>query len=301
MFDWNDLRYFLAVARSGSTLAAARLLDVSQPTVQRRLAVLERQTGRSLVERHPTGYRLTDVGKDLLPYAERIEQHVHAFERQLAASDDELTGTIRITCPEADIDHLLASVLSRFQAENPGLRLEFLVTDRALDLAKGEADVALRGGPQPDSALIGRKIADCPWLVYASRSYVERYGKPREASEINQHAVIAYTGRITELRPVRWLRSISPHASIAAYSNTVLGALSAAKSGLGLVMLPAHVGDREDDLICVVEPQPELIEPFTLLVHPDLRDTPRVRALLDFLASQAGTLRSLFRGKACES
>lgn len=300
MFDWNDLRYFLAVARAGSTLAAAKSLGVSQPTVQRRLAVLEKRIGRRLVERHPTGYRLTDIGNELLPHAERIEQDVAAFERQLSASDRKLTGIIRITCPEADIDRLLAPVFARFQAVHPGLRLEFLVSDRSLDLSKGEADIALRGGRPRNGALIGRKIADCPWRIYASRSYVERHGKPVRPEDIERHAVIAFTGPIAELRPARWLRSVAPNAGIAAYSHTVLGALSAVKAGVGLGLLPAHVGNFEEELVCALQPQPELTEPFTLLVHSDLRNTPRVRAFLDFLTGEIDTIRSLFRGESRE-
>jgi DNA-binding transcriptional LysR family regulator len=300
MFDWNDLRYFLAVARAGSTLAAAKSLSVSQPTVQRRLAMLEERIGRRLVERHPTGYRLTDKGKELLPHAERVEQDIAGFERQLRASDKELTGIIRITCPEADIDRLLAPVFARFQAEHPGLRLEFLITDRSLDLEKGEADIALRGGRPRNTALVGRKIADCPWHVYASRAYAERHGKPARPEDIERHAVIAFTGPIAELRPAQWQRSVAPNASIAAYSHSVLGALSAVKAGVGLGLLPAHVGNFEDELVCVLEPQPALTEPLMLLVHPDLRHTPRMRALLDFFAGEIGTIRALFRGKSRE-
>jgi DNA-binding transcriptional LysR family regulator len=300
MFDWDDLRYFLAVAREGSTIAAAKALGVSQPTVQRRLAAFEKLIGRSLVEPHPTGYRLTDIGKELLPHAERIEEDVAAFERQLAASDKNVTGTVRITCPEADV-RLLAAVFDRFRARHPGLRLELLVSDRLLDLSKGDADVALRGGDPGDSILIGRKLADCPWYLYASRSYVEQHGKPQRPDEIAQHPLIAYTGPIAEQRPARWLRSVASDATIAAYSNNILGALSAVRSGAGLGLLPAHIGSHESEIVCVFKPQPELTEPFTLLVHPDLRNTLRVRAVLDFFSSEAGAIRSLFRGDARET
>lgn len=298
VFDWNDLRYLLAVARAGSTLAAAKVLGVSQPTVQRRLAALEKQIGRPLVERHPTGYRLTDIGKQLLPHAERIEQGVGGLERELIASDKRLTGTIRITCPEADMDRLLAPMFERFQAVHPGLRLEFVVTDRALDLSKGEADIALRGGRPRDPVLIARKIADVPWLVYASRSYTERHGKPARPEDFEHHNVIAYAGPIAELRPGRWLRSVAPNARVGAYSNSVLGTISAMKSGLGLGLLPAAIGDAEPELVCVFKPKPEVTEPFNLLVHPDFRNTPRIRAFFDFISAEIGTIRSLFRGTA---
>src|SRR5215471_820825 len=101
MFDWDDLRYFLAVARHGSTLAAAKALKVNQSTVHRRLDELERRLGRRLVVRQPTGYKLTELGQDLLTYAERVEETVHSFERRLAASDTRLAGSVKLTCPVA--------------------------------------------------------------------------------------------------------------------------------------------------------------------------------------------------------
>jgi DNA-binding transcriptional LysR family regulator len=296
-FDWNDLRYFVAVAREGSTLAAAKVLGVSQPTVQRRLAALEKQIGCELIEHKPTGYCLTNVGRELLPFAQRVEQDVLAFARRLSTRDDSLSGIIRITCPEADLPRLLKPVFERFQAKHPGIQLEFLVTDKTLDLGKGEADIALRGGQPKDSKLIRRKVADSLWLLYASRTYVERHGLPETLTDFEKHSIVTYTGALSELGPGRWLRSVAPSAKIAAYTNSVSGALSAARSGLGLVMLPALVGSHESALLCVWHPQPEVTEPFTLLVHPDLRRIPRVRALLDFIGEEIPTIRALFRGE----
>jgi DNA-binding transcriptional LysR family regulator len=298
MFDWNDLRYFLAVARAGSTLAAAKLLGTSQPTVQRRLVALEEQIGRQLVERRATGYVLTHAGRQLLPFAERIEQDVAALERHLNASVETIGGVLRITCPEADIDRVLSPLLDRFRAMHPDLRLEVIVTDRSLDLAKGEADIALRGGQLQDDALVGRKIADTLWLLYGSRTYLERRGRPQRPEQINDHSVILYAGPIAQLRPLKWLQSVAPNAHVAAYGNSVLGGLSAAKSGAGLVMLPAFVGNAESALDCAFAPQPELTEPMTLVVHPDLRQAARVRAFFDFVEAEAKTVRDLLRGRA---
>src|SRR4028119_2508562 len=106
MFHWDDLRHLLAVARHGSTLAAGRALGVDQSTVQRRLLELERRIGQSLVQRQPTGYRLTDLGEQMVPYAERVEEAVLAFERQLQAFARDLTGVIRMTCPEPIVARL---------------------------------------------------------------------------------------------------------------------------------------------------------------------------------------------------
>src|SRR5689334_10818125 len=128
MFDWNDLRYFLAVAREGSTLAAAKALGVSQPTVQRRLAALEETIDRKLVEHHPTGYRLTELGQALLPHAEDVERSVAAFQRQMLSAGEELSGTLRVTCPEGLASRFLAPVIESFRAKYPALRIDLIMT-----------------------------------------------------------------------------------------------------------------------------------------------------------------------------
>jgi DNA-binding transcriptional LysR family regulator len=293
MFDWSDLRYFLAVAREGSTQAAAAALKVNQSTVQRRLASLEEAIGRKLVERHPSGYRLTQLGREMLAPAEAVEASIAAFERAVKSSDSELTGTVRVTCPETDMYRLLTPSIERFRAEYPGLRVEFVMTEKRLDLAKGEADIALRGGPPLDDSLIGRKIGDVHWYVYASRAYVARYGRPARPEDIGQHAAIAFEGQIAEGLPARWFRSHAAEANIAARSRTMLSTLSAVKSGIGLALLPHHIGEPEEELVRVLELPPELKQPMTLLVHPDLRHVPRVRAFFDFMVGEIDRLRPL--------
>ena len=161
MFDWSDLRYFLAVAREGSTLAAAKVLHVNQSRVHRRLAELERRLRCTLVERHATGYRLTECGKELQPLAESVEEAASALERHVAAFEKGMRGTVRLTCSTIVAQRLMgAKLLDAFHARYPGIRVELLMTERVLDLSKGEADVAIRGGGSTDNSLVGRKIAD---------------------------------------------------------------------------------------------------------------------------------------------
>ena len=123
MLDWNDLRHFLAVARTGSTLAASKVLGVNQSTVQRRLAELEKRLGYTLIERHPTGYQLTDLGKELQPFAQAVEDAVSALKRRVASFDKGLRGTIRLTCSTAVAHRLLKSgVLDVFHTRHQGSR-----------------------------------------------------------------------------------------------------------------------------------------------------------------------------------
>jgi DNA-binding transcriptional LysR family regulator len=297
MFDWNDLKYFLAVARCGSTVAAGKSLGLSQSTVHRRLAELERRLGRPLVKRHPTGYRLTEFGEAMLPQAERVEHAVLAFEQQQASLERGEVGVIRVTCPEPIMYRLSQSpLLDRFHVRHPGLRVEFVMSDKYLDLSKGDADVALRSGDTEDDVLVGRKIADSLWAVYASNGYVERYGKPSSVEELNSHLIVGLDESMAHHRAASWLRKVAPRATIAARNNSILGLVYAVKSGIGIAPLPTALGDAETDLIRVLGPIQELARSWRLLAHPDLRQTPRVVAFFDFMLSEREALRPILTG-----
>jgi DNA-binding transcriptional LysR family regulator len=294
VLDWNDLRYLLEVARAGSTLAAAKALGTSQSTVHRHLAEFEERIGRALVKRHATGYRLTELGERLLPYAERAEAAMLAFERQLLASNKDLTGTVRVTFASTMADRLARSALiDGFLARYRGLQVEFVITDRVLDLSKGEADIAIRFGEPHDDALIGRKIAEVPWAVYASRSYVEHRGRPERPQDIEHHVVVGFDGEIAHYAAARWLRTVAPHARVAARSENWAGYMSAVKSGAGLGLLPIHHGDRERGLVRLIDTDPEVVSHFWLLMHRDMRRTPRVRAFFDFVVAEVKAFRTL--------
>jgi DNA-binding transcriptional LysR family regulator len=297
MLDWNDLKYFLAVARQGSTLAAAKALRVSQSTVHRRLEALEKALGRRLVKRHPSGYRLTEIGQEIRACAEGVEDAVAALERQMKASDTELTGTVRVTCPEAVGYRLMRSALpERFSLAFPKLRLEFVMSDSVVDLAKGQADVAIRAGQSNDKHLIGRKIADAPWAVFASRAYLEKHGRLAERCDINRHAVVGFEGPLQEHSAALWLRAVAPQARIAARATSIPAVALAIKSGAGLAPLPIIVGEQDSDLIEALPPLTDLSSPFYLLIHEDMRQAPRIRAFFDFVVREIGLVRSALEG-----
>jgi DNA-binding transcriptional LysR family regulator len=298
MFDWNDLKHFLAFARTGSMLAAAKALRVNQSTVARRLTELEKRLGQRLVERHLGGYRLTNIGQQLRPDAEQIEAAVAAFERRLAACQKEPTGTLRLTCPTT-VAHRLARtpLLDAFRAQHPGLKIEIVMSDQYLDLAKGESDVAIRAGQSPDENLVGRKIGESRWAVYASRTYVERHGRPQRLEDIERHFVVAMDGALINYRASQWLRSVAPHATIAARSDSWPALLLAVKSGAGLTPLPVAVGDPDSELVRVIDDVPQLLTAYYLLTHRDLQHSPRVRAFFDFVAVEIKAVRAMLSGQ----
>jgi DNA-binding transcriptional LysR family regulator len=293
MFVWDDLKHFLAFARVGSMQAAAKALRVNQSTVQRRIAELEERVGRRVVERHLGGYRLTELGKELQPPAEAVDAAVAAFERQLAACDKDLTGTVRVTCGSILANRLQrTSLIDAFHTRHPGLRVELVISDRFLDLSKGEADIAIRAGKPRDEALVGRKIAEAPWAVYASRGYVERHGRPERLEDIDRHFIVACGDSIAHYPGAQWLQSVAPHATIVTRSDNWPGLVLAVKSGAGLAALLAFQGDSENDLVCVMD-DIDLVTPYYLLMHRDMQKAPRVRAFADFVASEIKSFRTL--------
>jgi DNA-binding transcriptional LysR family regulator len=204
---------------------------------------------------------------------------------------------LRVACPEPIVYRITQSkLLERFQAKHPNLRIEFVMSDKYIDLAKGEADVALRSGDTDDAELVGRKIADSLWAVYASRRYIESHGAPQCVEDLAQHLVVGLDESMAKHRAATWLARVAPNAKIVARNNSVLGLVYAVKSGIGLAPLPTALGDNEPDLVRVLGPIPELARIWRVLAHPDTRRTPRVSAFFDFIAEEGDALRSIFTG-----
>ncbi len=297
MFDWNDLKYLLAVARHESTTAASRALEVNQSTVQRRLVELERCMGQALVRRHPSGYRLTSFGEQLLPLAQQVEQAVAALTQHVETFQREVAGVVRITCPEPLVYRITNSTLfDRFRARYPGLQVEFVMSDKYLDFSKGEVDIALRSGDTEDNALVGRKVGDSLWAVYASPKYIARRGQPDRVQDLERHDWVGFDETMAKHRAAQWLRQVAPSAHVVARNNSMLGLVSSVKSGLGLAALPTALGDAEPDLVRVLAPIPELARIWRVLTTPELRRTPRVAALFDFLVDEVEALRPIITG-----
>lgn len=298
MYDWNDLKYLLAVARHGSTTAAGKALNVHQSTVQRRLVDLERSIGRPLIQHQPpSGYRLTAFGEQLLPHAQRVEQAALDLAHQVQALARDATGVVRATCPEPIVNRLTHSgLLDRFHALHPGLKVEFVMSDRYLDLSQGEVDLALRSGDTEDEALVGCKIGDSLWAVYASAPYLERKGRPDGLEDLARHDWIGLDASMSKHRAALWLQQVVPKAQIVARNNSVLGLAYSAKAGMGLAPLPTPLGDSDPELVRVLGPIPELTRIWRVLTTPELRKTPRVAALFDFLVNEREALRPIITG-----
>jgi DNA-binding transcriptional LysR family regulator len=297
MLDWNDLRYFLAVARNGSTLAAAKALGVNQSTVQRRLAVLDEALGQPLATRHPSGYQLTEFGRGLLPYARSVEDAVLALDIAGRGLGEEPAGAIRFTCPEPVLARLVATgIFERFAHAHPRLSLDLLSVDRYLDLWRDEADVALRSGDPEDIRLVGRKVADSLWAIYAARDYLGRHGRPSSLADLAHHEFVVFDGAMSNHRANTWLAATLPDARIAARNSSVLGVLAAARAGVGIAALPTTLAASDEALEEVLPPIPALSRGWYLLTRPDLRSQPRIAAFYNFMISELPALRTALQG-----
>src|SRR3569623_368574 len=297
MFDWSDLRYFLAVAREGSTLAAARALGVNQSTVHRRLPALEQAVGKALVARSPTGYRLTEFGQSFLPYARSVEDAILAAEIAVVGYGDAPSGIVRLSVPEPLVSRLTASgLLERFGDRYPDLHVEFAIADRYLDLWRGEADVALRSGEPDDPRLVGRKVADSIWAIYASEAYVAVHGRPASVADLKAHALVGFDGAMANHRASTWLAETDPGAHVVARSASVLGVLTAVKAGVGIAPLPTTIADSESGQVQVLPPVPALQRGWYLLTRPDHRRHPRIAALFDHLVTELPALQRVLMG-----
>jgi DNA-binding transcriptional LysR family regulator len=219
------------------------------------------------------------------------------LQRTVLGLKNELTGVVRLTCPEPVLSRVVTSgFVDRFHERYPGLKLDFVISDRYVDLAAGDADVAFRSGEPGDERLVGRKIADSSWAVYASRDYVSRRGQPQTTQDLLQHDLIGFDGIMEKHRATQWLASALPGARIVARNDSVLGVVSAVRSGLGVAPLPTPIGDAEADLIQVLPPVPELARAWYLMCHPDQRTTPRISAFVDFVVEELPGLRKVLGG-----
>lgn len=296
MFDWDDLKLVLAVARAGTTLGAARRLRISQPTVVRRIAAFEQATGTELFDRRRTGYALTDTGREVLPLAEAAEAAMTRIDEALASRSRRLAGTIRVTAAEPLANLFLAPAVVAFRRTHPDVEVQLLLTDEFIDLEAGEADVALRATIDglSDSSLVGRRLGKAPWGVYCSRAYAAQAGLPRSAADLEGHAILGSEGKVGAFPALLWLEEVAPRAKVVWRSNSLASLLSAVRAGLGVATLPCLLGRDDPELVKCFDAggvsRPEL----WILANPKARRLSHigafVRTLTDHVIANADQL-----------
>jgi DNA-binding transcriptional LysR family regulator len=299
MFDWDDLRLLLAVARAGTTLGASRKLGISQPTVVRRLAAFEAAAGVALFDRRRTGYALTDAARELVPLAERIEADAAAIAQLLTSRARRATSAVRVTAAEPLVNLFLAPAVAVFRRSHPGVEVQLLISDDFVDLANGDADVALRATVRgmEDSDLVGRRLADFPWAVYCSHAYALETGVPRTAKEVQGHAILSAESLGNVFPALRWLEEAAPEAQVVWRSDSLASLQSAARTGLGLVTLPCILGGSDPELVKCFDAGGERVPEIWILTSPEGRRRRHVRAFADALSAEVrGNVQGLRGG-----
>ncbi len=284
MLDWNDLRYFLGVADHGSTLSAGRVLGVSQTTVARRIAALEKALGFPLFERRQSGYTLTPAGESLVERARVVETATEAFSDAAAAEKRDTSGTVRISTQEIFAVELLAPMLRELHERHPDIMIELDDSQTMRDMAAGEADVALRSGNADlGVGVVGRRLRADDWTLYCSRDYAEEHGVPRTRAELQRHAFIGGGGPKLWKTYSLWLQELGLDDRVVMHHASAVGMMSAIRSGLGIAVLPCVVADADPNLIQCLPPRQNHQRSMWLVTHERVRHTPRVRTVIDFL------------------
>lgn len=283
--DWDDLRYFLAVARSGSTLGAGRALKVSQTTVARRVAAFEERLGLVLFERRQAGYALTSAGEALVPQAETMEAAASSFAEAAGAQARDARGTVCLTALELYGITILPPILRDLHDAHPGLVIELDTSDFPRDLGAGEADVALRAGQPTDAGLVGRRVGSDAWTLYCSRDYAASHARPYTADDLRQHPIIGGGGEKIWPRYRAWLQHHRLEGAVTMQHNSGTGLLAAVRAGAGLAVLPSFCADRDPGLVRCLDPIASDEHELWLLTHERVRHAPRVRAVMDFLGA----------------
>jgi len=277
--QWDDLTILLAIGRAGTLSGAAQALKLNHSTVFRRLNRIEEDMGVRFFERLPHGYAMTEAGEAATRAAERIDNEVHGLTRELLGRDLRLQGTIRVTAPEGISLYLLSPLLNRFCARHPEIRIDLAITSSHLELARREADLAVRVTEAPPDASLGRRLCRFAVGFYASREYLDN----NPHGNFNDYDWLITQGSIERLPPTVWNRGTSQQARVVMTSDNSRLLVQAAEAGLGVIPLPCFWGDGQTELVRVVDEPDEMRWDLWILTHPDLRKTARVRALMTFL------------------
>lgn len=293
--DWDDLRHALAIGAAGSLAGAARALGVNHTTVLRRLDALEARLGSRLFDRQRRGYQPTEAGLALLEQARHMAARADEVERQVLGRDRELTGALRVTTAFVVMDHLLPQPLADFARAYPGIEVEVVENAVLVDLSsrqadnpqawtRREADVALRLSAQVAEYLVGRQLGMTQCRVYALRGAP---GLPQGVTALDvltrDAPWVAFERDASARIYDQWLHRHLAQSNVRVRVDIFNAKAAMLRTGIGIGVLPTFMEARHPELVAVSEPIAELAQPVWMLTHPDLRQTARVRAFMQFV------------------
>lgn len=282
-FDWDDLRFFLAVARAGSLRGGAEATGANHATVSRRLASLEAGIDARLFDRSKLGLVLTQLGEELLPHALKVEEELASASRIVAGRDSRPAGAVHVSMPPMLGMTSIMEDLADFTRAYPDILLHIEVTNALADLARREADVSIRYAFEVTDDVVGRRVQRCAKAVFCSPGYAEAMVEDNGGVGLHWIGWNEDEGQET----AEWVRkSPFPHARLKHRINEAVPQIAMATASVGLAVLPCFLGDRVPGLVRAPFQEPELDRSIWLLFHNDLRKTARIRAFVDFLVSR---------------
>ena len=288
--NWDDLKFFLAVARTGTLRGGAESIEANHTTLTRRLSIMEERVGSRLFDRSRQGLVLTQLGEDLMPHAERVEEEMTAASRIIVGRDAEPKGTVYVTMPHGLALTSIMDDLTAFAERYPDISLNMHFTNEVADLTRREADVSLRVAHAVSDDVVGRKLVQMSQAAYCTPEYATRIEDNSGAGLhlIGWHEPEGDTS-------ARWVReSCYPRATLKHRVSELVPLITLAAAGLGMAYLACNLGDRHPNLIRAPFQKPLPYRFLWLLLHRDLRNTARVRLFVDFLAEQVRARRNEF-------
>jgi DNA-binding transcriptional LysR family regulator len=291
--NWDDVRIFLAVARAGQILGAARRLALNHATVSRRVAALEDSLGAKLFRRLTTGSELTPAGERFLVVAERMEADMIAARAELAGGDEAVSGTVRIGAPDGFGVAFLASRLGALTARHRDLRIQLVPVPRSFSLSRREADIAITTERPSEGRLVAQKLVDYSLGLYASRGYAEANGLPSSQSELSAHRLVGYVPDLVFSPSLAYAQEFSPDWDAAFSISSALGQVEAVRSGAGIGILHAFIARALPDLVPVAAPRP-IRRAYWLVYHESVRPLRRIQAVTAFVMETVERDKRLF-------
>ena len=294
-FDWNDLKSFLAVARSGRLTAAAGRLGIDHSTLSRRLTALEHALKAKLFDRSPSGYTLTEPGRRLLPTAEEMERLALGAQEAVGGSAASVEGAVRIGAPEGFGSYFLAPRIAALKARHPGLLVQLVAQTAVFSLSKRDADIAISVSRPPAGRLIVTKLTDYDLGLYAAPAYLDAHPPVRGTADLDAHSFVGYIGELLHFPELDFLQHVAPEGAVSVESSNLLAQLRATLAGAGLCVLPAFLAGEEKGLVRVLPDAVSLTRSLWLIVHQDLAELARVKAVVRFIKDEVEAARETFR------
>lgn len=291
--NWDDARIFLAVARAGQVLGAARRLELNHATVSRRIAALERGLGAKLFRRLTTGSELTEQGERFLIVAERVEADMIAARAQIAGESDEVSGAVRIGAPDGFGVAFLAPRLGALTERHPALSIQLVPVPRSFSLSRREADIAITVERPTEGRLVASKLVDYTLGLYASRAYVERHGMPENLADLRRHRLIGYVPDLVISPSLDYGPEIMPGWQADFAVSSALGQVEAVRAGAGVGILHTFIARSHDELVAVPV-APPIRRAYWLVYHESVRPLRRVQAVSAFIAASVDAARPTF-------